>query len=123
MREKRVCRPYSPSSILRYPEGHWSLLSETVPVGFCLIWRPIGQAHIYWSKASLHISNKHVCGKLSYLITHISVATTIFYEVDPVLCKLGKLNFSTRKETREHALIYFSMLLTVDATLLAISSS
>lgn len=55
-REKRACRPYSPSSILYCPEVHWSLSSETVLVGCCLIWRPVGQNHIYWSKTRPHDS-------------------------------------------------------------------
>lgn len=34
MREKRVCRFHSPSSIMCCPEVQWSLLGETVAIGF-----------------------------------------------------------------------------------------
>lgn len=36
------------------PEVHWSLPSVTVPKGFCLIWRPIGQALIYYPDIRPH---------------------------------------------------------------------
>lgn len=54
LREKRICRPCSPSCILHCPEAHWSLPSETIPVGFCLIWRSVGQTLIYWFETRPH---------------------------------------------------------------------
>lgn len=58
MREKTGCRLYSPNSIFHFPEVHWSLPIKTATVGFCSIWRAIGQAFIYWSKTRVHDSQQ-----------------------------------------------------------------
>lgn len=50
MREKTECGLYSPSSIFHFPEVHWSLPIKTATMGFCSIWRAIGQVFIYCPK-------------------------------------------------------------------------
>lgn len=58
MREKTECGLYSPSSIFHFPEVHWSLPIKTATMGFCSIWRAIGQVFIYCPKTRVHDSQQ-----------------------------------------------------------------